>query len=57
VCPACSDRYAADAFHLIRAGTTGGHGHETVADTPRLFITLTAPGFGAVQSRRTTRAG
>jgi hypothetical protein len=57
VCPACSDRYAADAFHLIRAGTSGGHGHETVADTPRLFITLTAPGFGAVQSRRTTRAG
>ena len=24
VCPSCSDRYAADAFHLIRAGLVGG---------------------------------
>ncbi|MET7998499.1 replication initiator [Amycolatopsis sp. NPDC005232] len=58
VCPACSDRYAADAFHLIRAGMTGGKTiPETVADKPRLFITLTAPSFGAVHGRRTTRTG
>jgi hypothetical protein len=23
VCPACSDRYAADAYHLLRAGLAG----------------------------------
>ncbi len=58
VCPACSDRYAADAFHLIRAGMTGGKAiPETVADKPRLFITLTAPSFGAVHGRRTTSTG
>ncbi|MEU4245820.1 replication initiator [Amycolatopsis sp. NPDC026612] len=58
VCPACSDRYAADAFHLIRAGMTGGKTiPETVANRPRLFLTLTAPSFGPVHSRRTTRTG
>ncbi|WP_037317211.1 replication initiator [Amycolatopsis orientalis] len=58
VCPACSDRYAADAFHLIRAGMTGGKAiPESVADKPRLFVTLTAPSFGAVHGRRTTRTG
>jgi hypothetical protein len=30
---------------------------DTVADKPRLFITLTAPSFGAVHGRRTTRTG
>ncbi|MFC7342107.1 replication initiator [Saccharopolyspora griseoalba] len=54
VCPSCSDRYAADAFHLLRAGLSG----ETkgvpasVADKPRLFLTLTAPSFGPVHNRR-----
>ncbi|GAA3352605.1 replication initiator [Saccharopolyspora gregorii] len=24
ICAACSDRYAADAFHLLRAGLSGG---------------------------------
>lgn len=58
VCPACSDRYAADAFHLIRAGMTGGKSiPEDVADKPRLFVTFTAPSFGPVHSRRTTRTG
>ncbi|MDT7723447.1 MAG: hypothetical protein QOI21_23 [Actinomycetota bacterium] len=58
VCPACSDRYASDAFHLIRSGMSGGKTlPESVADKPRLFITLTAPGFGAVHGRRTTRGG
>ncbi|MCU1685336.1 MAG: hypothetical protein JWQ81_6075 [Amycolatopsis sp.] len=58
VCPACSDRYAADAFHLIRCGMSGGKTiPDDVADKPRLFVTLTAPGFGAVHGRRTTRTG
>lgn len=26
VCPTCADRYAADAWHLIHAGMTGGKG-------------------------------
>ena len=30
---------------------------ETVADKPRLFVTLTAPSFGPVHSRRATRTG
>jgi len=58
VCPACSDRYAADAFHLIRAGMTGGKSiPDSVAEKPRLFVTLTAPSFGPVHSRRTARTG
>ncbi|WP_370876690.1 replication initiator [Amycolatopsis thermophila] len=58
VCPACSDRYAGDAFQLIRAGVAGGKTIPTdVADRPRLFVTLTAPSFGAVHTRPTTRHG
>jgi hypothetical protein len=58
VCPACSDRYAADAFHLIRAGLSGGKTVPTsVATKPRLFATFTAPGFGAVHTQRTARSG
>ncbi|GGI81386.1 replication initiation protein [Saccharopolyspora subtropica] len=55
VCPACSDRYAADAFHLLRAGLSGGSKGipVEVADKPRLFVTLTAPSFGPVHNRRT----
>lgn len=51
-CPACSRVYAADTYHLIRAGLTGG---KTVPDTvrthPRVFATLTAPSFGPVHNR------
>lgn len=60
VCPACSDRYAADAFHLLRAGLAGDdtkHIPATVADKPRLFVTLTAPSFGPVHNRRTSSRG
>lgn len=58
VCPACADRYAADAFHLVRAGLSGGKTvPTTVADKPRLFLTLTAPSFGPVHTRRTTATG
>ncbi|MGI5438452.1 replication initiator [Streptomyces shenzhenensis] len=55
-CPACSRLYAADTFHLIRAGLTSG---KTVPDTvrthPRVFATLTAPSFGPVHNRPDTR--
>ncbi|MGW1677824.1 replication initiator [Saccharopolyspora sp. NPDC002376] len=57
VCMACSDRYAADAFHLLKAGLTGDTKGipASVADKPRLFVTLTAPSFGPVHNRRTPR--
>ncbi|MFE6131950.1 replication initiator [Streptomyces sp. NPDC056437] len=49
VCPPCSRLHAGDTFHLVRAGLVGG---KTVPDDvrahPRLFATLTAPGFGPV---------
>lgn len=59
VCPACSDRYAGDAFHLIRAGLAGGDKGipETVTCKPRLFVTLTAPSFGPVHLRRLSTRG
>lgn len=53
VCPACSRVYRADVFHLIRAGLVGGKGvDDEVGEHPRVFATLTAPGFGPVHSRR-----
>ncbi|MEV8443157.1 replication initiator [Actinosynnema sp. NPDC051121] len=59
VCPSCSDRYAADAFHLMRAGLSGGSKGvpESVAEKPRVFATLTAPSFGPVHNRPTTAGG
>jgi hypothetical protein len=59
VCPACSDRYAGDAFHLIRAGLAGDDKGipASVTDKPRLFLTLTAPSFGPVHSRRLSARG
>ncbi|MET7583432.1 replication initiator [Streptomyces microflavus] len=57
-CPACSRLYAADTYHLIRAGLSGG---KTVPDTvrthPRVFVTLTPPSFGPVHNRPTTPGG
>jgi hypothetical protein len=57
VCQACSDRYAADAFHLVRAGLLGGSKGvpESVTSKPRAFVTLTAPSFGTVHARRVSR--
>ena len=55
VCPACSDRYAADAYHLLRAGLAGDQAKgvpETVVEHPRAFLTLTAPSFGPVHTGR-----
>ncbi len=64
VCPACSSLYKADAWVLVAAGLSGGKGvDEEVAHHPRLFVTLTAPGFGPVHTRtasgtcRVTRVG
>jgi hypothetical protein len=60
VCPACSDRYRADAFHLLRAGLAGDDTKnipDTVADRPRVFLTLTAPSFGPVHTRTLSRRG
>ncbi|GGO56278.1 plasmid replication initiator protein [Streptomyces daqingensis] len=49
VCPPCSRLHAGDTFHLVSAGLLGGKSvPEDVRDHPRLFITLTAPGFGPV---------
>jgi hypothetical protein len=55
VCPSCSDRYAADAYHLMHAGLSGGAKGVplSVSDKPRVFATLTAPSFGPVHNRRT----
>ncbi len=53
VCPPCAERYRQDAYHLIAAGLRGGKGvPDTVAEHPALFVTLTAPSFGPVHTRR-----
>jgi hypothetical protein len=54
VCVACSREYAADTWHLIRAGAAGGDkGVPTsVAEHPMVFATLTAPSFGVVHSAK-----
>ncbi|WP_113705647.1 replication initiator [Nonomuraea lactucae] len=52
-CPACAETYRADTYQLVRAGLVGGKGvPETVSTHPCLFVTLTAPSFGAVHVRR-----
>ena len=49
VCPSCSRLYQADAWQLVAAGIRGGKGVSTeVLQHPQLFVTLTAPSFGAV---------
>ncbi len=48
-CRPCADMYRGDARQLIRAGIEGGKGvPESVARHPAVFVTLTAPSFGAV---------
>ena len=52
VCPGCAETYRRDAYHIIRAGLTGGKGiTPSVAAHPAVFITFTAPSFGPVHSR------
>ncbi|GAB3952866.1 replication initiator protein RepSA [Streptomyces sparsus] len=53
-CPACARTYAADTYHLIRAGLAGDTTKDvpaTVRDHPRVFATLTAPSFGPVHNQ------
>src|SRR4051812_24997112 len=58
VCPQCAEVYRADAFQLVAAGLRGGKGvPESVCGHPVVFVTLTAPSFGAVHSRRLDRSG
>jgi len=53
VCPPCSSTYRADTWQLVAAGLRGGKGVPArVGEHPRLFVTLTAPSFGPVHSRR-----
>ncbi|WP_428846380.1 replication initiator [Kitasatospora hibisci] len=51
-CPACSTVYRYDTYQLIAAGLRGGKTVPTsVATHPRIFATLTAPGFGPVHNQ------
>jgi hypothetical protein len=53
VCPSCARTYRGDAYQLVAAGMRGGKGvPDTVAEHPMVFLTLTAPSFGPVHSRR-----
>lgn len=51
-CESCSHEYKGDTWHMIMAGAAGGLKDvpETVAGHPMVFLTLTAPSFGAVHS-------
>ncbi len=58
VCPTCAETYRADSYQLVAAGLAGGKTvPDTVAAHPRLFVTLTAPSFGSVHSRRESDSG
>ena len=54
VCPSCAWEYQGDIWQLLYAGVAGGRkgvpAH--IATHPMAFVTLTAPGFGAVHTRR-----
>ena len=51
-CMSCSRLYAADTFHLIRAGVCGGKTvPESVAENALAFVTVTAPSFGRVHGQ------
>ncbi|MBS2554333.1 replication initiation protein [Catenulispora sp. NL8] len=48
-CEACAYVHAVDTYVLVVTGLAGGKGvAESVAEHPRVFVTLTAPSFGAV---------
>jgi hypothetical protein len=54
-CPACSTVYRYDTYQLIAAGMRGGKTvPASVAAHPRVFATLTAPGFGPVHNQPDT---
>ncbi|MEU3880091.1 replication initiator [Streptomyces californicus] len=48
-CAPCSHLHSGDAYQIVRTGITGGKGTpESVTTHPQVFVTLTAPSFGAV---------
>lgn len=52
-CSVCAWLYQGDAYQLIVAGLRGGKDTtEAVSEHPALFVTLTAPSFGKVHTRR-----
>ncbi|HMA46746.1 MAG TPA: replication initiator, partial [Frankiaceae bacterium] len=55
-CPECARIYAGDARRLVAAGLVGDADYLPAdarpAGHPAVFVTATAPGFGAVHSRR-----
>jgi len=52
-CASCAQVYRRDAFQLVRAGLAGGKGvPASVGAHPMVFVTFTAPSFGAVHARR-----
>src|SRR5262249_4870791 len=53
-CPSCSFEYSGDMWQLLYAGLVGGRKGlpDTIPEHPMLFVTLTAPSFGQVHSRR-----
>ncbi|WP_093840548.1 MULTISPECIES: replication initiator [Streptomyces] len=58
VCEPCSWLHAGDTWQLVRAGLLGGKGvPDQVRSAPRLFVTLTAPSFGAVHRSGQPRPG
>jgi len=58
VCPPCAERYRQDAYHLIAAGLRGGKGvPDSMVEHPAVFVTLTAPSFGPVHTRRQAADG
>ncbi|GAB3615893.1 replication initiator protein RepSA [Okibacterium endophyticum] len=59
-CPSCSHEYKGDMWHLVVAGAAGGTKDvpESVGSHPLVFLTLTAPSFGAVHSaKKSGRSG
>jgi hypothetical protein len=51
LCPACAHTYKGDAWQVVASGLRGGKGVPAkVGLRPRVFVTLTAPSFGAVHS-------
>lgn len=56
-CESCSHEYKGDTWHMIMAGAAGGMKEvpEEVATHPLVFLTLTAPSFGAVHSTSVDR--
>jgi hypothetical protein len=52
-CKSCAFTYRGDAFQLVVTGIRGGKGMpESVAAHPMVFVTFTAPSFGAVHAHR-----